>query len=370
MVRLLVISAVLVGNSICVAGDAPGEGESADTKLSLYPLVEMETTLGNFVLELNAEKAPITTMNFVWYVEDGFYEGTIFHRILTQKLIQGGGYLPDLEKKVEGLRPGIPNEWRNGLKNEQWTIAMSRSGTRPDSAQSQFFINLVDNLSSDEPRVDGSGIAVFGKVVSGFKTIARIRDAELTANPKYGGSSKTIPAEPVIIKSAKVTRDFDRDAIEEVARTHIGRLQKEREKIAQDNTRITYELAEKIEKETNSEMVTTLSGLKYVDLKVGTGRVPGPRDTVTVHYTGWLADGTEFQTSRHKEEPPTFEIHSAVTGWVEALQSMKVGGIRKLIVPSHLGYGPMGREGLIPPHAVLVYELELLGVEPAGSTTP
>ena len=370
MVRFLVTMVVLVCSGTGFAGDAQGNGEPDDKNLSLYPRVKMETTVGDIVLELNGELAPITTMNFIWYAEDGFYNGTIFHRVMKELLIQGGGYLHDLEKKTEGLRPGIPNEWNSGLKNEQWSISMSRLGSRPNSATSQFFINLVDNLTADQPRPDGAAHAVFGKVVHGFKTVARIRDVKTTTNDKYGGSAPTIPAEPVIIKSVKVIREFDRKKLEGIARQHIGRLEAERRVIVTENARVTSDLVKKIEKEANAKMVTTFSGLQYVDLKVGTGRRPKREDTVTVHYTGWLADGTVFQDSRDDPEPRTFPVTRAVSGWIEALQTMNIGGRRKLIVPSHLGYGPIGRPGLIPPNAVLVYELELLKVEGPEKETP
>ena len=109
-------------------------------------------------------------------------------------------------------------------------------------------------------------------------------------------------------------------------------------------------------------MVTTESGLMYVDLTVGDGPSPKLTDRISAHYTGWLTDGTEFQTSRRRNEPAEFKMVDTLPAWIEALKTMKVGGKRKLIAPPELGYGPMGRPGVIPPDATLLFEIELLGI--------
>ena len=157
--------AVLAGAS-SFAGDTESSG--------MHPRVKMETTLGDIVLELDAEKAPISTLNFIQYAQDKYYDGTIFHRVMAGFMIQGGGFTVD-QKKTEGLREGIKNEWKNELKNRRGTIAMARMGGRPDSATAQFFINVVDNASLNQAR-DGAAYAVFGKVVEGMETVDKIRD--------------------------------------------------------------------------------------------------------------------------------------------------------------------------------------------------
>ena len=161
------------------------------------PQVLMKTSLGEIVIELYPEKAPKTVENFLKYVDDKHYNGLIFHRVIGNFMIQGGGFDKDMKQKA--TRAPIPLESRNGLKNDAGTIAMARTSV-PDSASSQFFINTVDNASLNFPNPDGNGYAVFGKVVKGIETVKKI------ANVKTGrsGMHGDVPVEPVTIES--VTR--------------------------------------------------------------------------------------------------------------------------------------------------------------------
>jgi cyclophilin family peptidyl-prolyl cis-trans isomerase len=158
-------------------------------------MVRFETSLGNFTLELDAAKAPISVENFLAYVDDGFFDGLIFHRVIPGFMIQGGGMLPDMSQKKN--KAPIKNEATNGLKNLRGTIAMARTND-PHSATSQFFINLADNdflnASPGNP-----GYAVFGRVVDGLDTIDRIAK-ERTARRK---GHDDVPATDVVIQSAK-----------------------------------------------------------------------------------------------------------------------------------------------------------------------
>lgn len=158
------------------------------------PQVLMKTSLGDIVIELYPEKAPKTVANFLQYVDDGFYSGLIFHRVIGNFMIQGGGFDKDMKQK--STRGPIPLESRNGLKNDAGTIAMARTSV-PDSATSQFFINTVNNASLNHPNPDGNGYAVFGKVVSGMETVEKI------AKVKTGrsGPHSDVPSEPVVIES-------------------------------------------------------------------------------------------------------------------------------------------------------------------------
>ena len=162
-------------------------------------MIKFSTSMGDIVLELDEEKAPLTTANFVQYVKDGYFDGTIFHRVIDNFMIQGGGFDADMEQK-EGRDP-IKNEADNGLKNEKYSIAMART-PNPHSASSQFFINVKDNnfLNFSAPTTDGWGYAVFGKVVDGFDVVDAIAKVK-TGNRGMHGD---VPLEAVIIEKAEV----------------------------------------------------------------------------------------------------------------------------------------------------------------------
>lgn len=159
------------------------------------PQIEFRTNQGSFVVELYPEKAPRTVANFLEYVNSGFYEGTIFHRVINQFVIQGGGYTADLHQK-RTLDP-IPNEANNGLKNEPGTLAMARK-LNPESATSQFFINLSDNkiLNYYRPEPDLMGYCVFGRVIRGMSVAEKIGQSTTQMVGKMGG----VPLEPIIIE--------------------------------------------------------------------------------------------------------------------------------------------------------------------------
>lgn len=171
------------------------------------PRVTLSTTQGDIVIELNEEKAPTTAANFLEYVDAGFYDGTVFHRVIRGFMIQGGGFAldpakQDLEKKE--TRAPIRNEADNGLENRRGTIAMARTGN-PHSATAQFFINLVDNRSLNHsgktPR--GWGYTVFGEVVEGMDIVDRIAGVATGTQRLSGQAARNVPKEPVVIESAR-----------------------------------------------------------------------------------------------------------------------------------------------------------------------
>ena len=164
------------------------------------PSVEMQTSMGMIVIELDSEKAPISVKNFLQYAKDGYYNGTIFHRVIDGFMIQGGGFTKDMGEKPTGAQ--IPNEAKNGLKNTRGTIAMARRA-EPHSATAQFFINHKDNSALDYPSRDGWGYAVFGKVTRGLEVVDKIAKVR-TGNR---GMFQDVPVEPVVIQSVKVTPD-------------------------------------------------------------------------------------------------------------------------------------------------------------------
>ena len=163
------------------------------------PRVKLATSLGDIVVELNPAKAPKTVENFLKYVADKHYDGTIFNRVIDGFMIQGGGFTPDMVQKP--MRPPIPLEATNGLKNDTYTIAMARTNV-PDSATAQFFINVKDNAMLNAPQPDGHGYAVFGKVVSGTEVVDKIKGVP-TGNK---GPFQNVPTTPVVITSATLVK--------------------------------------------------------------------------------------------------------------------------------------------------------------------
>ncbi|MGD9690482.1 MAG: peptidylprolyl isomerase [Phycisphaerales bacterium] len=174
-----------------------------------FVYVKMTTSAGDLVLELNETRAPVSVKNFLSYVDKGFYAGTIFHRVIADFMIQGGGMNKDgSQKKTD---PAIKNEWRNGLSNVKYTIAMARLGGNPDSATSQFFINTDHNNGTvrynlDKPQPDGAAYCVFGRVVDGMETVEKIRKMPVTRSVQ-GENSK--PVDPVVIESVKRLTDHE-----------------------------------------------------------------------------------------------------------------------------------------------------------------
>jgi peptidyl-prolyl cis-trans isomerase A (cyclophilin A) len=158
------------------------------------PQLEVRTSQGSLTIELYADKAPKTVENFLQYAKDGFFSGTVFHRVIPGFMIQGGGMTPNLKEKP--TRAPIQNEAKNGLRNDTGTIAMARTGD-PHSASAQFFINLVNNDGLNYPSPDGWGYAVFGKVVQGFDVVEKIAKVA-TGN---SGPHRNVPTAPVVIES-------------------------------------------------------------------------------------------------------------------------------------------------------------------------
>lgn len=330
----------------------------------LKPQVKIKTNLGDIIVELDGEKAPVSTLNFVRYAEDNFYDGTIFHRVMKSFMIQGGGHTMDYAEKKQGLREPIVNEWQNGLKNDRGTISMARLGGQPNSATAQFFINVVDNARLDTPQADGAGYAVFGKVVEGMDVVDKIKDTPVSQNPKLPATGPAVPVEQVVIEDVTVMGEYDRKAIEAAA-AKLDETRKKAQDDAMSKAKSEIDATKsKFEAETGKKAVTTPSGLAYIDMVEGTGPAPKPTDKVEVHYTGWLTNGTEFDSSVGRGKPFTFSLSGGVIqGWLEGVATMKVGGKRKLIIPPDLGYGARGAGGKIGPNAVLVFDVELLGIK-------
>lgn len=167
---------------------------SASVLAQSAPKVKIQTTLGDFIVEVYPDKAPKTAENFLQYVKDKHYDGTVFHRVIADFMVQGGGFTPDMNQKA--TRQAIPLEANNGLKNDRGTIAMARTAN-PNSATAQFFINVVDNNNLNAPQPDGFGYAVFGKVINGMDVVEKIR-ATATGTK---GMFQNVPLKPIVINS-------------------------------------------------------------------------------------------------------------------------------------------------------------------------
>jgi peptidyl-prolyl cis-trans isomerase B (cyclophilin B) len=187
--RAILGAMLLVGLSAAIVGAAEGGN----------PVVLMKTSMGDIKIELDKGKAPITTENFIMYVNKKFYDGTIFHRVIPNFMIQGGGFDKDMnQKKTEAP---IKNEAGNGLKNTTGTVAMARTSD-PNSATAQFFINTKDNAFLDhrDDSVQGMGYAVFGKVVDGMDVVKKIEAVQTTTKMPH----QNVPVTPVVIESVVV----------------------------------------------------------------------------------------------------------------------------------------------------------------------
>jgi cyclophilin family peptidyl-prolyl cis-trans isomerase len=207
-IRLSLLLAVLLLPVIASAqptAPKPATATAIDTSVPVTvqsgPRVDLHTNMGEIVVELYPDKAPKTVENFLTYAREGFYNGTVFHRVIDDLLIQGGAYTVDLQKKP--THPSIPDEANNGLSNQRGTIAAAR-GRVPTSATSEFFINLVDNPRFDyvsEANDTTWGYAVFGKVVTGMDIVDKIRAVKTHPQGKF---TADVPVTPVVIDHVEV----------------------------------------------------------------------------------------------------------------------------------------------------------------------
>ncbi len=190
MTSITPLSVVALGLGACLSLSAVAGQGSAQK-----PVVVLDTSLGAITLELYPDKAPISVKNFLKYVDDGFYDNLIFHRVMPGFMIQGGGMTDQMVEKSEGKQDPIKNESSNGLSNDRGTVAMARTAN-PDSATCQFFINHVDNPNLN---TYGGGYTVFAKVIAGMDVVDNIAKVATTTR----GPHENVPIKPVYIKSAK-----------------------------------------------------------------------------------------------------------------------------------------------------------------------
>ncbi len=363
MIRVVVGCMALI--TLTGSGAAEGKGKPEDRTLGLRPRVVLETAYGDITLELDAEKAPVSVMRFIQYVEDGFYDGTIFHRVIRDFAIQGGLYKTDMLNRPGALRGPIVNEWKNGLSNERGTVAMARLAGMPNGSDSEFFINVADNNFLDLPQRDGAGYAVFGRVVEGMRAVDEISEVDVGPDVRFQkGKEPVVPTMPIVLQSARVIRDFDRKNVAATIKALETKAEKHRGEVRQRAEREIAAYVAKLEAETGRTVVKTASGLRYMVLQEGTGRRADIKEQVRVRCEGRLLDGTSFYSTR-TSGPAVFSVKSVMKGWTEALELMRVNAKWKLILPPELGYGNAGRPK-IPPDSVLVFDVELLAIKPGS----
>jgi len=193
------LSSIMLLCLINGAAFADHHSEQNSTTTNKNTMVTLKTNFGDIEIELNADKAPRTVENFLQYVKEGHYDGVIFHRVINNFMVQGGGFDADMKEKKS--RGPIPNEANNGLQNEKYTLAMART-SEPHSASAQFFINTKNNefLNFSSETQNGWGYAVFGKVVGGTEIVDKIEAVQTGQSGPYGD----VPVEPVIIESATI----------------------------------------------------------------------------------------------------------------------------------------------------------------------
>ncbi len=193
MTSTTLLSVVVLGLGTCFSTSAVAGQGTAEK-----PVVVLDTSLGAITLELYPDKAPITVENFLKYVDEGYYDNLVFHRVMPGFMIQGGGMTDQLVEKSQGKHQPIKNESGNGLSNVRGSIAMARTA-RVDSATCQFFINHVDNVANPNLDTLGGGYAVFGKVIDGLDVVDKIAKVSTTTRGPY----ENVPVKSVYIKSAK-----------------------------------------------------------------------------------------------------------------------------------------------------------------------
>lgn len=321
----------------------------------------MQTDKGDMYFKLTADKTPLTVENFLKYVDSGFYKGTIFHRVIDNFMVQGGGY--DINEQEKQNLPPVKNEAANGIKNNFGTIAMARTSA-PHSATSQFFINVKDNDFLNHPGQDGYGYCAFGELVAGLETLNALKSVAV----RRGRLGQHVPVKQLVILDVRrveandegmlAMKERDDEKKKEIEEER-ERLRKERENIKEKMTALAS--AANGGKELEG-MKSTASGIKYVALKEGSGESAEKADTVRLHYSGRLGNGKEFDSSFANGNPVEFPLNRVIPGFSESIRLMREGGHCIFYIPHALAYGSKGAGAAIPPNTDLVFEIKLIKI--------
>ena len=361
------MTALIMGGllSSCNSQNVTVNGETLELEDGIY--AHISTNKGDILIDLEEEKPPLTTANFVALAEGNhplasaefqgkpFYDGLIFHRVIPNFMIQGGD--------PQGTGMGGPgykfqNEVSDELSHKKGVISMANSG--PNTNGSQFFITVAET-----PHLNGS-YNVFGSVIAGQEVADAI--SQVARNRQDRPDEEVIMNKVSIIRKGKAAKDYNGGEAFTAAQEDIAKA-KEEEAAALEN---------KI-KEITEGFDTTATGMYYKVLEEGDGPKPSEEQTVLMNYSGFLLDGTFFDSSiesvakendkynpSRKYEPfPVQASRNApvILGWREALTMMKVGDKYKLVIPPHLGYGNRGAGNVIPPNAWLIFEIEMVSIQ-------
>ena len=336
----------------------------AGLKDGLY--ANFQTSKGNMIVKLEDEKAPVTVANFVGLAEGKienkakakgvpFYDGTIFHRVIKDFMIQGG------DPKGTGMGdPGYKfDDERNDLQHKgKGILSMANSG--PNTNGSQFFITEVPT-----PHLDGRH-TIFGEVVNGLEVIDSIATVEKGAQDKP--RTDVVLEKVAIFSKGDAYKTYDAAKIFSEGKGKIKENNKAiLDKIEADKKKKAEEFAanqQKLVDDLKATMQATPSGLYYKITETTDGKKANVGDNVSVHYAGKLVDGTEFDSSFKRNEPIeiTIGVGQVIKGWDEGILLLKEGESATLLIPSELGYGANGAGGIIPPNAWLIFDVKLVKV--------